>query len=217
MKNLSKLERIILMAIPNFILRRVLLRFKKYDFLKNTINTQTPIYFDMWYNQKVKGHCQSAYWPIHPTSIVGNFQNIYCGIETNPGYSPGNYIQAFGKIFIDDYTQIGPNVGIISSNHDLYNNSSHIINEVRIGKYCWIGMNSVVLPGVVMGDFTIVGAGSVVTKSFPDGFCVIGGNPAKLIKKIEKEKCVRSKSNYEYNGYIKHQNFELYRKEFLNI
>lgn len=47
-------------------------------------------------------------------------------------------------------------------------------------------MNSTVLPGVVLGDHTVVGAGSVVTKSFPEGWQVIAGNPAKVIHKLEK-------------------------------
>ena len=54
--------------------------------------------------------------------------------------------------------------------------------EVVIGENCWLGMNSVILPGVSLGDNTIVGAGSVVTKSFMDGNCVIGGNPARIIR-----------------------------------
>lgn len=48
-----------------------------------------------------------------------------------------------------------------------------------------IKMNSVVLPGVTFGPKTIVGAGSVVTKSFPEGQCVIAGNPARVIKRLD--------------------------------
>ena len=46
-------------------------------------------------------------------------------------------------------------------------------------------MNSVILPGVTLGPHTIVGAGSVVTHSFPDGYCVIAGNPARLIRTLD--------------------------------
>ena len=48
-------------------------------------------------------------------------------------------------------------------------------------------MNAVILPGVELGDHTVVGAGAVVTKSFSEGYCVIGGNPAKIIKYIERD------------------------------
>ena len=48
-------------------------------------------------------------------------------------------------------------------------------------------MNSMILPGVELGPRTVVGAGSVVTKSFPEGDCVIAGNPAKIIKKLGTE------------------------------
>jgi acetyltransferase-like isoleucine patch superfamily enzyme len=56
--------------------------------------------------------------------------------------------------------------------------------DVIIGKKCWIGMNAIILPGVQLGDNTIVGAGSVVTKPFPDGNILIAGNPAKIIKRL---------------------------------
>jgi acetyltransferase-like isoleucine patch superfamily enzyme len=46
-------------------------------------------------------------------------------------------------------------------------------------------MNSVIHPGDKLGPHTTVGAGSIVTKSFEDGYCVIAGNPAKLIKKLD--------------------------------
>ena len=45
-------------------------------------------------------------------------------------------------------------------------------------------MNSVILPGVTLGEDMVVGAGSIVTKSFPDGHCIIAGNPAKLIRNL---------------------------------
>ena len=54
---------------------------------------------------------------------------------------------------------------------------------VILRKGCWIGANSIILPGVEIGENSVVGAGSIVTKSFPKGV-VIAGNPAKLIKEI---------------------------------
>ncbi len=59
--------------------------------------------------------------------------------------------------------------------------------DVHLVEHCWIGMNSMILPGVTLGPHTVVGAGSVVTKSFPDGYCVIAGNPAKIIKVLDRK------------------------------
>lgn len=215
--DLSRFERILFLIVPVFILRRLLPKLRRFSFFKETVDSSTPISFSVWYNQKVVGHCKSAYWPVHPTSVVINPYNIYCGVETCPGYSPGNYIQAIGKIYIGNYTSIAPNVGIIAANHNLYDNREHILSSVRIGEYCWIGMGAVILPGVELGDFTVVGAGAVVTKSFAEGFCVIGGNPARVIKKIDKSLCVRYQSKVEYNGYIPSKDFESYRKKHLTV
>ena len=214
---LNRLERILFTILPQALLRKILPRFNKYKFFLETQSTQTPISFDVWYSQKVRGHCSEAYWPVHSTSKVVGAQNIYCGIETSPGLSNGCYIQGIGKIFIGDYTQIAPNVGIISANHELEDNRQHVIKDVYIDKYCWIGFGAVILPGVRLGEYTIVAAGSVVTKSFEDGFCVIGGSPAKLIKRLDRRKCVFHKSENEYNGYIPSTKFEDYRQKHLKI
>lgn len=103
--------------------------------------------------------------------------------DLNNFQSFGIYYQAIGKITIGKGTYIGPNVGLITSNHTAENLDIHDDpKEIVLGEQCWIGMNSVILPGVSLGDHTIVGAGSVVTKSFPTGNCIIAGNPAKIIK-----------------------------------
>jgi len=129
-------------------------------------------------------------WAVHYTSTIHSPSKIKRGVHVYPGDSPGNYIQAYNGIEIGDYTNIGPNVGIISANHDLIDNSRLTkANPIQIGKYCWIGMNAVILPEVVLGDYTIVGANTVVTESFPGGYCVIAGNPALVVKHLDKEKC----------------------------
>jgi acetyltransferase-like isoleucine patch superfamily enzyme len=139
-------------------------------------------------------------WAIHFTSRIIHPQKITRGINVYPGDSAGVYIEASNGVFIDDYTNISPNVGILSANHNLINNTIvEIAPPIIIGKFCWIGMNAVILPGVVLGDFTIVGAGAIVTKSFPNGYCVIGGVPAKLINLLDHNDCekyCKSKKTY---------------------
>jgi acetyltransferase-like isoleucine patch superfamily enzyme len=193
-----------------------LLSIPYFRFIKDTQSLQFRITFKLWFFQKILGFNRETYWPVHFTSKINQFKNILVGVESNPGCEPGCYIQGIGKVTIGDYTRIAQNVGIISSNHDLYDNSQHISNStVVIGSYCWIGMNSVILPNVKLGDFTIVGAGSVVTKSFEDGFCVIGGNPARIIKSLEKSSCIRYKSDNEYIGYLRKDVFQQYRQSNL--
>lgn len=203
--------------IKQFIIRQMVNRLSYFRFIRETRNYKQPIFFDIWYHQKVLGYNSATYWPVHHTTRVTNYRNVYVGVECFPGYMPGCYIQAIGKVYIDDYTIVSANVGIISANHDLYDARKHTTGDVHIGKYCWLGMNVMVMPGVTLGDNTIVAAGSVVTKSFPEGHCVIGGVPAKVIKYLEKEKCVKYEINPKYHGYIRAEDFEAYRKKELNV
>jgi carbonic anhydrase/acetyltransferase-like protein (isoleucine patch superfamily) len=213
----NRLLKLILRVIPNKLIFRFYHKFSFFDFVQETKNTQTPISIENWYNQKILNKNGAPYWPCHETSLIQGWRNIYCGIETCPGYSPGNFISAHeGKIYIGDYTQIAPNVGIIASNHSLHDNRLFESKDIHIGKYCWIGMGAIILPGVVLGDYTVVGAGAIVTKSFEEGYQVIGGNPARVIKKIDPEKCVFHESEIKYNGYIKNSEFESFRKRELN-
>lgn len=76
---------------------------------------------------------------------------------------------------------------MITENHNVYNLDYHdITQDIKIGNHCWIGMNSVILPGVTLGDYTIVGAGAVVTKSFVEGYCIINGVPSKKIRNLDR-------------------------------
>ncbi len=134
------------------------------------------------------GSNKDVYWPVSPASLVFDSENIYAGVDTCPGLMKGCYIQGMGGIWLGDYTQVASNVVILSANHDIYDLRKHVLKSVYIGDYSWIGANSTILPGVTLGRFTVVGSGSVVTKSFPEGYCIVGGNPAKVIRRLEIDK-----------------------------
>jgi len=91
------------------------------------------------------------------------------------------------SIVIEDDVLIGSGVHIYVVNHRFDRKDIRIIDQghyeakqVVLKKGCWIGANAIILPGVEIGEDSIVGAGSVVTKSFPAGI-IIAGNPAKQI------------------------------------
>lgn len=129
-------------------------------------------------------------WAVHHTAAIRAGQNIKRGEGSYPGDSPGVYIDAYNGVEVGAYVNIGPNVGIISSNHNFVNNE--VIEgapPIRIGDFCWFGIHSSVMPGVELGNFTIVGAGAVVTKSFSEGYVVLAGNPAKVIRTLDKAEC----------------------------
>lgn len=124
-------------------------------------------------------------YPVHFTATIHNPERLVIGKNTFPGDSPGVYINAKNGIFVGDNTNIGPNVVLVSANHDFFDNAVHQdARPIRIGKNSWIGANAVILPEVELGENTIVGAGAVVTTSFPDGFCIVAGNPAKVIRHL---------------------------------
>ena len=99
---------------------------------------------------------------------------------------------ARGGITIEDNAMIAANVQLISNNHDPYDLCTLTCKPVLIREYAWVGAGATILPGVCIGRHAIVGAGSVVTKDVPD-YAVAVGNPAKVIKMLDKENFRRTK------------------------
>ena len=124
---------------------------------------------------------------VHFTSRVTGRIIIGKNVWESFAVSGSCYIQGGNGITIGDDTIFAPGVKIISANHDLNDFSKwEEADQITIGKRCWIGANAVILPGVQLGDDVIVGAGAVVTKSFPSS-SVIAGVPAKDISKRDLE------------------------------
>lgn len=179
-----------------------------------------PVYYECTNKWKFLKHRYSKkfenniYWPTHPNSEVRG--RVVVGKGARVGHRPNCIIQGRGKVFVGDYVGVAPNCVIISANHALLNQDDVVRKETIIGDYCWLASSSIILAGVTLGPRTIVGAGSVVTKSFEEGYCVIAGNPAKLVKKLDKGEFIQKRPQVEYYGYIREDQFGEYAKKHLS-
>ena len=90
-----------------------------------------------------------------------------------------------GGITLEDNVLIGPKVNLITTNHPINpaERRATISNAILIKKGAWIGVGATILPGVTIGENSIVAAGAVVSKNVPDNV-IVGGIPAKIIKSI---------------------------------
>jgi len=91
-------------------------------------------------------------------------------------------------IYIGDYTMLGPNVIIATGGHPILPElrgarALQYNMPVHIGKNCWLGAGVIVMPGVNIGDNSVIGAGSVVTKDIPANVVAVG-NPCRVLREI---------------------------------
>jgi acetyltransferase-like isoleucine patch superfamily enzyme len=102
------------------------------------------------------------------------------------------HITSAGNLKIGKSSLILANVFITNIDHDYQKINQHvvnqniIVNETKIGDYCFIGMGAAIMAGTILGKQCIVGSNSVVKGTFPD-YCVIVGAPAKIVKKYNLE------------------------------
>ena len=129
---------------------------------------------------------------IRPGAFAVTCSNIFIG--KNVVIRPNTILMAQngdnGKIIIRDNVLIGSGVHFYVSNHtykdptiEIYYQGHDEPREIVLEEGCWIGANAIILPGVTVGKNAVVAAGAVVTKDV-ESAVVVGGIPAKLIKKI---------------------------------
>lgn len=116
------------------------------------------------------------------TIIHGEPQNVKIGKYVSFG---GNVILfANASIEIGDHTMIAMNTVFHTSTHDHNNHPMwlHRIDKpIKVGSHVWIGTNAIILPGVIIEDYAVIGAGAIVTANVPSGAIAVG-NPAKIIR-----------------------------------
>jgi maltose O-acetyltransferase len=126
------------------------------------------------------------------TRQVGNIELITIG--ENVSFSGDVLLYANAPIEIGDHTMIAYRVIFHTSTHD-YNDhpmwTKRIDKPIKVGKHVWIGTGAIILPGIIIQDYAVIGAGSVVTANVPEG-AIVAGNPARIIKYREKESYLRT-------------------------
>lgn len=185
---------------------KILMRVTKVKYGKNLLLKGIPIIFNkegarltIGNNCTIKSSLMSNLMGLYSrTIIVTRAPEAEIAIGNNVGIS-GTTIYARKKITIGDNTCIGGNCKILDNDFhpidweernklmsDVHGGDSPLIpaKEIKIGKNCFIGCNSIILKGTVLGEGCVVGAGAVVTGKF-EANSIIVGNPARVIRKLE--------------------------------
>lgn len=157
----------------------------------------------LYFGSTMRSFCQKKFKYFDPTAEIrpGSYfiacSKIHIGrrVIIRPGSvfaadpRPGEY-----GITMGDDVLCGPGVHIYVNNHDFDNKGMAIIDlpetaskPVVVERGAWIGANAILLPGVVIGEHSVVGAGSVVTKSVPS-HTVVAGNPARVIRELSVDR-----------------------------
>ncbi|KKP95269.1 MAG: Maltose O-acetyltransferase [Candidatus Moranbacteria bacterium GW2011_GWE1_36_7] len=143
------------------------------------------------------------------TVLIGNAHFLKIGKNVSFG---GNVIlYANAPIEIGDHTMIAINVILHTSTHDINKHpmwENRVDKPIKVGSHVWIGAAAIILPGIIIEDFSVVGAGCIVTANVPMG-AIVAGNPARIIgyrdDKIYKNRqsiCNSEKATIVNGGHI---------------
>jgi acetyltransferase-like isoleucine patch superfamily enzyme len=161
---------------------------KRLDYIPGT---GASVWFINMLAQRLLRLDASCRYTKHFTSRVMHAQGLdiedECSkVRRSLAVSGGCYINAADGLWLGKGTIWAPNVAIVSQDHGRQDlDAVPTTNGIRIGRDCWLGFGCIIMPGVVLGDHTIVGANSVVTRSFPEGNQVIAGAPARVVDRRE--------------------------------
>lgn len=141
---------------------------------------------------------------IREHNIIGNNVTVGTSAVLEVGNKIGNNVRIHSGCFLEmaeigDDVFIGPCAVMTDDLHPPCPRFNDCVRGPKIGKGVSIGANATILPGVRIGDFSAIGAGSVVTRDVPERV-VVAGNPARFIKTIAELKCMKGffKSPYEW-------------------
>lgn len=130
---------------------------------------------------------------LHYSSLIA--ENVYIGsnklvMGKNTFVNVGSFLDGNAQIILEDYVRCGPHVKILTGTHNYRLSKIRrrpedgtVSKKVIIKKGCWIGMGSIILPGITIAEGCIIAAGSVIIKDTePNG--LYAGNPAKRVKDL---------------------------------
>lgn len=186
---------------------KILMKITKVEYGKNLLLKGMPVIFNkngaklrIGANVTIKSSFFSNLVGLYSrTIVVTRAPGAVIEIGDNVGIS-GATIYARKGIYIGENTCIGGNCKILDNDFhpidiedrvkllsDIHGGDSDIIpsGRIHIGKNCFLGCNSIILKGTVLGEGCVVGAGAVVAGKFEDN-CVIVGNPAKVVKRLDR-------------------------------
>ena len=161
--------------------------------------------------KKIINYCKSSHVELLPPFQISNIEHLKTDCKSNEYIyiGPGAWFELRGYIYIGSGTIIGPRLTVHTANHNwngemLPYDDIYIVKDVFIGKNVWIGADVSIMAGVTIGEGAVIAANSVVTKEVPP-YTLVGGNPAKEIKKRDVEKYNRLKEENKVYLTLKHQ------------